>query len=203
MRLGTLALRGIVGPLFVGHGLQKLRGWFGGHGLDGTAQFFESLDLRPGRRHAMAAGTAETVGGALLTAGALTPVGSALLSSSMVTAIRKVHGENGIWSTNGGYEYNLVLIGAFTALADLGPGRPSVDAARLPWMHGRAWAAASLAAGVLGSYLATSERFAGAAEQEGATDVPGGPAAADEGPRFVREEAAQPSSAAAPASSSE
>jgi putative oxidoreductase len=49
MRLGTLAIRGVVGPLFIGHGTQKLFGWFGGHGLEGTAGFFEqALGLRPG-----------------------------------------------------------------------------------------------------------------------------------------------------------
>src|SRR5204862_7319640 len=50
MDLGRLLLRGVVGPLFVGHGTQKLFGWFGGHGLDGTAGFFENLGLRPGQR---------------------------------------------------------------------------------------------------------------------------------------------------------
>ena len=57
MKLGKLAVRGVVGPLFVGHGTQKLFGWFGGHGLEGTAGFFEQgIGLRPGKRHATAAG---------------------------------------------------------------------------------------------------------------------------------------------------
>src|SRR6478735_8180108 len=108
VNVGQLALRGIIGPLFVGHGAQKLFGWFGGHGLDGTAGFFEGqLGLRPGKRHATAAGVTEFAGGALLTAGALTPLASAALTGTMVTAIRKAHAKNGIWSTAGGYEYNL------------------------------------------------------------------------------------------------
>src|SRR6185295_8995675 len=74
MDLGKLALRGVVGPLFVGHGTQKLFGWFGGHGLEGTAGFFEQgIGLRPGKRHATAAGLSEAVGGALVTLGAFTP----------------------------------------------------------------------------------------------------------------------------------
>ena len=73
MELASPLLRCVLGPLFVGHGTQKLFGWFGGHGLDGTGQYFESLGLRPGRRQALAAGTAEAVSGALL-AGALTPL---------------------------------------------------------------------------------------------------------------------------------
>ena len=43
MNLGRLFLRGVVGPLFVGHGTQKLFGWFDGHGLEGTGGFFESI----------------------------------------------------------------------------------------------------------------------------------------------------------------
>src|SRR5690349_15012284 len=80
MNVGKLALRGVIGPLFVGHGTQKLFGWFGGHGLEGTAGFFEQgIGLRPGKRHATAAGLSEAVGGALLTAGALTPLASSMI----------------------------------------------------------------------------------------------------------------------------
>ena len=159
MRLGSAVLRGVIGGLFVGHGTQKLFGWFEGHGLEGTAGFFETLGLRPGKRHATAAGVAEAGGGALLALGALTPLSTTLLSSTMVTAIRKVHGKNGPWVTGGGYEYNLVLIAALTALAETGPGAPSTDAALFPRLHGKRWAALSLAAAVAGSYLATAEQL--------------------------------------------
>src|SRR3954447_19985059 len=156
MDIGRTVLRGVVGPLFVGHGTQKLFGWFGGHGREGTAQFFEgALGLRPGRRHATAAGAAEAVGGALLTAGALTPVAATLVSSTMVTAIRKVHAAKGPWNTEGGYEYNLALIAAMAAITESGPGRPSVDAALFPRLKGPALAALTIAAAVAGSYLAT------------------------------------------------
>src|SRR5918993_1309820 len=105
MSFGTTALRASIGPFFIGHGAQKLFGAFGGHGLEGTGGFFESLGLRPGRRHAMAAGVAETAGGALLTLGALTPVATAALTGTMVTAIRKVHVSKGPWNAEGGYEF--------------------------------------------------------------------------------------------------
>ena len=119
MKPGKLALRGVIGPLFVGHGTQKLFGWFGGHGLEGTAGFFEQgLGLRPGKRHATAAGLSEAVGGALLTAGALTPLASSMIIGAMVTAIRKVHAPKGPWVTEGGYEYNAVLIAAMLALTE-------------------------------------------------------------------------------------
>jgi putative oxidoreductase len=199
MDIGRLALRGIVGPLMVGHGTQKLFGWFGGHGLEGTGGFFETLGLRPGRRHATAAGAAEALGGALLALGALTPAASALISGSMITAIRKVHAQNGPWATKGGYEYNLVLIGAMIAITEAGPGRPSVDEAAFPRLKGTAWALLALGAAAAGSFLAT-ERFSepepGA--QDGRADVARDPAFERE-PRFSREPAQAPEPADQPA----
>jgi len=149
-------MRGLIGALFVGHGTQKLFGWFGGPGLQGISGMMESLELRPPRRHAVAAGISETAGGALLLLGALTPLATSALTAAMATAIRKVHADKGPWVSGGGYEYNAVLIAALAALADHGPGRPSVDAARFPRLHGPFWALASLGAGIAGSYLATS-----------------------------------------------
>jgi len=183
MSIARLALRGLIGPLFIGHGTQKLFGWFGGHGLEGTAGFFDSqLGLKPGRRHAAAAGAAETIGGVLLTLGALTPIACATLSGPMVTAIRKVHASNGPWVTGGGWEYNAVLLAAFAVLTEAGPGKPSVDAAKFPQFHGPALAVMQLGAGVLGSYLAT-EVFNDAKQDAGAA---GGAERTDDG-RFAAE----------------
>jgi putative oxidoreductase len=190
MNLGRLILRGVVGPLFVGHGTQKLFGWFDGHGPDATGGFFESLGLRPGKRHATAAGWAEAAGGALLTLGALTPVAQAMITGTMVTAIRKVHAQNGPWVTQNGFEYNLTLIALTAALTETGPGRPSVDAALFgDGLKGKGWAVAALAAGVAGSYVVTERLVEPAPEpapQEGHADVPGDPAL-EQQPRFERE----------------
>ena len=190
MDIGRLILRGAVGPLFVGHGTQKLFGWFDGHGPDGTGGFFESLGLRPGKRHATAAGVSETLGGALLTLGALTPVAQAVITGTMVTAIRKVHAQNGPWVTQNGFEYNLTLIALTAALTETGPGRPSVDSALFgDGMKGKGWAVAALAAGIAGSYLVTERLVEPAAEpapQEGHADVPGDPSL-EQQPRFERE----------------
>jgi putative oxidoreductase len=166
MTLGATAIRGLVGPLFIGHGTQKLFGWFGGDGIESTTDTMEALDMRPPRRRALAAGLAETVGGALLTAGALTPVATTLLSSTMVTAIRKVHAANGPWNAGGGWEYNAVLIAALTAVADHGPGPLSVDAKLFPTLKGPHVAALSLAAAVAGSYLVTARSAVGEPEAE-------------------------------------
>ena len=155
MKLRLLVVRTVVGGLFVGHGTQKLFGWFGGHGVQGTGQFFESVGVRPGRRSAIAAGTAEAVGGALLIAGLFTPLAAATLSSVMIGAIRHVHGAKGPWVTEGGYEYNLVLLATMFALTEAGPGPISLDHALDTERCGTPWAVAQLAAGAMGSELVT------------------------------------------------
>jgi putative oxidoreductase len=146
-----LILRIVVGTFFVGHGTQKLFGWFGGHGLDATAGMFESLGLRPGKRHATAAGLAETAGGTGIFLGAATPLASSVLIATMLTAIHRVHLKNGPWTTNGGYEYNLVLIAAAAMLAETGPGKPSVDAALGIEKSGTQWGLLALLLGAIGA----------------------------------------------------
>ena len=128
MGFGIVALRALVGALFIGHGLQKLAGWFGGHGLEGTAAAFDQMGMRPGRRHALAAGLSETAGGLSLVTGFLTPLGTSAVTGTMAVAIAKVHGSKGLWNTGGGYEYNLVLGAAAFAIAAEGPGSLSLDA---------------------------------------------------------------------------
>jgi putative oxidoreductase len=150
MDLALLVLRVVVGLLFVGHGAQKLFGSFGGHGLEGTGGFFENLGLKPGKVHAFNAGAAEFFGGALLALGLLTPVAAVLLIGTMTVAIATVHFSKGIWSTDGGYEYNLVLIAAAAALAGTGPGSWSLDNAfGIDW-SGTAWVIGALAVGIIG-----------------------------------------------------
>jgi putative oxidoreductase len=149
-------MRALIGGLFIGHGTQKLLGWFDGPGLEGTTGMMGKLGMRPPRRHALIAGAAETGGGALLATGALTPLATTLLTSTMTTAIRKVHGPKGPWVTQGGWEYNAVLIASIAAIADRGAGPLSVDAKLLPSFKGPVWTALAVGAGVAGSYLTTS-----------------------------------------------
>jgi putative oxidoreductase len=148
---GRLLVRVSVGGFFFGHGTQKLFGWFGGYGLEGTAGMFEQLGMRPGKRNAIAAGVAEAAGGAAIVAGAATPLAAASLVATMFTAIHRVHLTKGPWATNGGYEYNVVLIAALLALVETGPGSLSVDAARGKVHSGTGWALAALLAGAAGS----------------------------------------------------
>jgi putative oxidoreductase len=172
MKIGRLILRLVVGGYFFGHGTQKLFGWFGGYGPEGTGQFFESIGLRPGKRHAVAAGAAEAGGGALLVLGAATPLASAALIATMLTAIHRVHLKNGPWVTDQGYEYNLVLIAAAAALAETGPGSPSIDDARGSQMYGPKWAVLALLLGALGAAGAHQVAQAGPDPEPTPEDTP-------------------------------
>src|SRR3954467_9407121 len=148
MSVGRLLARTVIGGLFIGHGTQKLFGWFGGPGRAGTEAMMESIGMRPAKVHAVLAGTTETVGGSLLAAGLATPRASAALAGVMTTAIRKVHLPHGPWAANGGWEYNAVLIAAVTALAETGPGDLSLHLALGVERRGWQWAGAALATGV-------------------------------------------------------
>jgi putative oxidoreductase len=126
--LGLLIIRLVVGLSFVGHGAQKLFGWFGGYGTKGTGGWMESIGIKPGVAMAVMAGLMEFVGGALFAAGLGTVFASLLLGMTMVVAIVKVHAKNGYWATAGGYEYNLLLIAIAVGVALTGAGAYSVDA---------------------------------------------------------------------------
>jgi putative oxidoreductase len=151
MKIGRLLLRLTVGSLFVGHGTQKLFGWFGGHGLEATSNMFDSIGMRPGNRNALAAGLAEAGGGAGIALGLATPLSASVLTSTMLTAINRVHLKNGPWATNGGYEYNLVLIAAVLALVEVGPGELSLDHLLGNERSGTGWTLIALAFGVAGA----------------------------------------------------
>jgi putative oxidoreductase len=122
MDFAIVVLRLVVGLLFVGHGTQKLFGWFGGPGLDGTEGMMRSLGYRPARGHAVLAGATEALAGLLLVLGLLTPLAAAGIIGVMLNAIGTVHGTKGLWVTNGGYEYNLVLIVAAFSIATSAAG---------------------------------------------------------------------------------
>ena len=180
MKLGRLILRIAVGGFFFGHGTQKLFGWFGGNGLEATGNMFEKgLGLRPGKQHALAAGVAEAGGGALIALGAATPIAASVITATMLTAIQRVHFSKGPWITQGGYEYNVVLIAAVLALAETGPGSPSIDSARGSEAYGPKWAALALLLGLAGAAGAHAIAEATPAPPEAAPDAaaaPGEPA---------------------------
>jgi len=155
MGLGKLVLRATLGGYFVGHGMQKLAGWFGGGGLEGTGETFEQIGLRPGRENALVAGAAEAGGGSLLALGLFTPAAVSMLTGVMTNAIRHVHAGNGLWVTDGGVEYPVVILAVLAALSDGGPGRFSLDEALGIRLRGPVVTAVAMGAGAAGAvYLA-------------------------------------------------
>ena len=188
MKIGRLLLRLTVGSLFFGHGTQKLFGWFGGHGLDATANMFDSIGMRPGNRNAIAAGVAEAGGGAGIALGLATPLSAAVLTSTMLTAINRVHLKNGPWVTNGGYEYNVVLIAAVLVLAEVGPGELSLDHLLGQRAVRPGWTLIALALGVAGAV--------GAHMAAESTPAPPAPAEAPSPAEARRRTATRPSPAA-------
>ncbi|MGE0314970.1 MAG: DoxX family protein [Lautropia sp.] len=127
--VAALALRISVGVIFVAHGAQKLFGWFGGHGLEGTAQFFGSVGLNPGYLMALLAGATEFFAGLALIVGVLVRPAAAALAFAMLIAIFAVHFTKGFFLDKGGYEYALALFAMSVSLLSSGAGRLSVDRA--------------------------------------------------------------------------
>ena len=126
---GLTALRVPIGITFAAHGAQKLFGWFGGYGLEGTAGWMASIGLEPGYLMALLAGSAEFFGGLALVLGLLVRPAAAVLAFTMVVAIFSVHIGNGLFMSNNGYEFGLALLAASVALAISGAGRASLDRA--------------------------------------------------------------------------
>ena len=126
MSYGLSLLRVVVGGTMFSHGAQKLFGWFGGHGLRGTAGFFESMGWRMPLAMAFLAGLAETSGVAFAL-GFLTPLAALGIAVVMLNAIFVVHWRNGFFNSNGGVEFPLTLATVAVAVAATGPGRFSID----------------------------------------------------------------------------
>ena len=126
--VANVVLRVPVGIILAAHGGQKLFAWFGGYGLEGTGQWMESIGLAPGFVMALLAGSAEFFGGIALILGLLTRPAAALSAFTMVVAIFSVHGSNGLFMSNNGYEFALALLAATVALAIQGAGSFSLDA---------------------------------------------------------------------------
>ena len=129
MDSGLLLLRVMIGLLMVGHGAQKLFGWSGGPGLGGLTWYLGSIGFRPAGFWAVTGALGEFGGGLLLALGLFTPLAASLVISSMIVAAFSMHWQNGLWLTNGGYEYTLAIGAVAAALGLTGPGAVSLDAA--------------------------------------------------------------------------
>ena len=167
MHVGLLLIHVVVGLVIAAHGSQKLFGWFGGGGLEGTSGWMESLGLFPGRRRALAAGLAEFVGGSLLALGLLVPVSAVLIASTYLVAARTAHAGRGPWNANGGWELPMVLATVPVGLAFNGAGNWSLDNA-IGWdVSGLWWGIGAAGVALLGAagVLANARRMSRAARR--------------------------------------
>jgi putative oxidoreductase len=148
-----LGARLTVGGYVAAHGVQKLVGAFGGHGIKGTGGFFESLGLSPGEPLARVAGASETLGGALTALGLGGPLGPAAVASTMAVATTTAHRGKGAFAATGGPELPLTNIAAVVTFAAAGFGRYSLDrlfGLRVPRTFAAlAWAGGAVTAAVL------------------------------------------------------
>jgi putative oxidoreductase len=129
MSAGLLIVRLVLGLGFAAHGAQKLFGWFGGPGIDGTAGFFGAMGFRPGKPFAVAASLAEICGGILTALGLFGPLGQALMILVMIVAMVTVHMPHGFFAAANGIEVPLLYAIGALAIAVVGPGDYSLDAA--------------------------------------------------------------------------
>jgi len=126
--IGLLVIRLVFGLTFAAHGAQKLFGWFGGYGIEGTGGFFESVGIKPGKPMAVLAGLGEVAGGLLFAFGLLTPLAAVVIAVTMLVAIITVTGKNGYWATAEGYEYSVAIIAVAVGITVTGPGAYALDA---------------------------------------------------------------------------
>jgi putative oxidoreductase len=126
MAYGLLLIRVVVGTQMAAHGAQKLFGWFGGGGPRGTAGFFGNLRFRNPLAMAVMAALAE-LSGVLFAVGLLTPLAALAIAVVMLNAIATVHGKNGYFAGDGGFEHNLGILAVAVGIAATGPGRFSLD----------------------------------------------------------------------------
>lgn len=126
MNLAMLILRVGIGLTFAAHGYGKI---FQGGRIPGTAGWFDSMGMKPGRLHAWMAALTEISAGLLLAVGLFTPLAAAGMIGVMVVAAWTVHRHNGFMIVREGWEYTFVLAVVAAAAATLGPMEWSVDSA--------------------------------------------------------------------------
>ena len=127
-----LILRLTLGIVIFPHGAQKVLGWYGGFGFDGTMGFFtQTLGLPWIIAFLVIIG--EFFGSLGLLVGFLTRFSAASIGVIMLGAITMVHLQNGFFMNwfgrqpGEGYEYHLLVLGIAVVLTIIGAGRWSVD----------------------------------------------------------------------------
>lgn len=149
LSIGLLVLRVVVGLTLMGHGAQKLFGWFQGPGLSGFGGMLEQLGVRPSRTWALVSALAEGIGGLLVAVGLFTPIAALAVAANLLVAAATVHLSRGFWNQNGGFEYPLTLAATMVGLSLIGPGAISLDQLlRVSLPEPQAWIITAIVAAV-------------------------------------------------------
>jgi putative oxidoreductase len=148
--IALLILRLVLGLTLAAHGYNK---FFGGGRIPGTARWFESIGMKPGKFHATVAATTEVAAGLGLAVGLLTPIPAAGFVAMMFVAAWTVHRGNGFFIVKEGWEYNLILAVGAVVIAMLGAGRFSLDQQIFGhnWLDGWAGLVLSVLLGLAGA----------------------------------------------------
>ena len=130
--VGTTIIRVVLGLVILAHGVQKLFGWFGGHGPDGTIEAFGTWFGLPAGVTVLVI-AAETAGALALILGLVTRFAALSIGMVMAGAIHFVAGRWGFYMNwysgqqGEGFEYHLLVLGMVAALMIQGGGRWSLD----------------------------------------------------------------------------
>jgi putative oxidoreductase len=127
MDLGLLIIRVVFGLIIIGHGTQKLLGWFSGPGLNNASGFVASRGFSPAKFWTATGSLSEAIGGLLFALGFLSPLGSIMIAAAMLTAIMGFHWPK-FWASDGGLEFPLSMLTAAVAVGIAGPGAYALDA---------------------------------------------------------------------------
>jgi len=126
----TIPIRLGLAAVMIAHGAQVVLGSFGGPGLKAFVAGNTPFGfMKPTWLWLGAAALSELVGGILVALGFLTRVGAFFIMCTMLTAVVGVHGPNGFFLSNRGYEYSLTLLAMALALLIGGGGQASIDKA--------------------------------------------------------------------------
>ena len=145
VNVALLIARVGLGLTLAAHGYGK---FFTGGRIAGTARWFDSMGMRPGKVHALAAASTESGGGVLLAMGLLTPLAGAAFVGLMIVAAYTDHRKNGFFIVRKGWEYNWILALFAVTIASIGPGRWSIDHAIGLSSRFNGWGGLIISAGV-------------------------------------------------------
>src|SRR4051794_36182163 len=127
INLALFVLRLSLGATMIAHGYSHI---YRGGRIKGTAGWFQSLGMKPGKLHAWLASLTELAAGTALVVGLLTPFAAGALIGVVLVAFITNHLHAGFFvfaRPTEGWEYLMNLAAAYLAVGILGAGDWSLD----------------------------------------------------------------------------